>query len=102
MNGHAESTTLSDFQFENQRRTFDSFGYAVDPSVGEHATPQIIGDQTNAEANQGITIFETKRKKITEKRPREKNADAGDVEGFHGPWAPFVDEITVSRPSEVS
>ena len=101
LNGHAESTTLSDFQFENQRRTFDSFGYAADPSVGEHGTPQLIGDQTSAEVNQGMTIFETKRKKLTEKRKKDKNVDPGDVEGFQGPWAPFADEITVSRPSEV-
>lgn len=101
LNGHTESTTLSDFQFENQRRTFDSFGYAADPSVGEHATPQIVGDQTNAELNEGRTVFETKRKRPVEKRQRDKNSDAGDVEGYHGPWAPFVDEVTVSRPSEV-
>jgi pre-mRNA-processing factor 17 len=92
---------LSDFQFENQRRTFDSFGYAADPSVGEHATPQIVGDQVNAEMNQGMTIFETHRKHFGEKRKKEKNNNPGDVEGFQGPWAPFVDEITVSRPSEV-
>ena len=92
---------MSDFQFENQRRTFDSFGYAADPSVGEHTTLQLIGDQTNAELNEGRTVFETKRKRLVEKREREKNDDAGDTEGFAGPWAPFVNEITVSRPSEV-
>lgn len=102
MNGYTERTTLSDFQFENQRRTFDSFGYAADPSVGEHATPQIIGDQVTAEANQGMTIFETSKKRLAEKRQREKNYNPDDVEGFQGPWAPFVDEITVSRPSEVN
>ncbi|CAF1624315.1 unnamed protein product, partial [Adineta ricciae] len=100
LNGYAESTTLSDFQFENQRRTFDSFGYAVDPTVGEHATPQIIGNQTSAEINQGMTIFETTKKRIGEKRKKEKNYDSSDVEGFQGPWAPFADEITVSRPPE--
>lgn len=92
---------MSDFQFENQRRTFDSFGYAADPSVGEHTTLQLVGDQTNAELNEGRTVFETKRKRLVEKREREKNNDAGDIEGFSGPWAPFVNEITVSRPPEV-
>jgi pre-mRNA-processing factor 17 len=92
---------LSDFQFENQRRTFDSFGYAIDPSISEHRTPQIIGDKTSADANEGMTIFESKKKFIGEKRKKEKNSDASDVQGFHGPWAPFVDEITVSKPSEV-
>ena len=101
LNGHAESTTLSDFQFENQRRTFDSFGYALDPSVGEHATPQVVGDTVTAEKNQGMTIFEAPKKRLTDKRKKEKNYDSSGVEGFQGPWAPFVDEITVSRPSEV-
>ncbi|CAF4076151.1 unnamed protein product [Rotaria sp. Silwood2] len=100
LNGYAESTTLSDFQFENQRRTFDSFGYAADSSVGEHDISQIVGDQTSAEINQGMTVFETSKKRSGEKRKKEKNNDPSDVEGFHGPWAPFVDEITVSRPPE--
>ncbi|CAF3251810.1 unnamed protein product [Rotaria socialis] len=100
INGHVESTTLSDFQFENQRRTFDSFGYAADPSVGEHPTQQIIGDQVSAEINQGKTIFETSRKLLNEKRKKEKNNDSSDVDRYQGPWAPYVDEITVSRPSE--
>jgi len=51
--------------------------------------------------NQGMTIFETSKKRFAEKRKKEKNNDPSDVEGFHGPWAPFVDEITISRPSEV-
>jgi len=72
LNAHVESTNLSDFQFENQRRTFDSFGYAADPSVGEHATTQIIGDQVSAEMNEGKSIFETKRKSQSEKRKKEK------------------------------
>ena len=101
LNGHAESTTLSDFQFENQRRTFDSFGYAVDPTVGEHATPQIVGNQTSAEENEGRTVFEMKRKEATEKRKKLKNYDPSDVEGFRGPWAEFENEIKVARPSEV-
>lgn len=92
---------MSEFQFENQRRTFDSYGYADDPSVGEHAIPHKIGDVKLAEENEGKTIFETKKIHIGEKRKKEKNKDAGDIDGFQGPWAPFVDEITVSRPSEV-
>jgi pre-mRNA-processing factor 17 len=51
--------------------------------------------------NQGMTIFETSKKRAGEKRKKEANNDPGDIEGFHGPWAPFADEITVSRPSEV-
>jgi len=51
--------------------------------------------------NQGRTIFETNRKHMSEKRKKDKNDDSGDVEGYRGPWAPYVDAITSSRPSEV-
>lgn len=33
LSGYVEPAHISEFQFENQRRTFNSFGYAVDPSV---------------------------------------------------------------------
>jgi pre-mRNA-processing factor 17 len=69
--------------------------------VGEHATLQIVGDLDNAEKQQGMTIFETSKTRSGEKRKKEKNYDSSDVEGFQGPWAPFAEEITVSRPSEV-
>lgn len=34
LSGYVEPAHMSEFQFENQRRTFSSFGYALDPSVG--------------------------------------------------------------------
>lgn len=33
LSGFVEMAHISDFQFENQRRTFTSYGYAVDPST---------------------------------------------------------------------
>jgi pre-mRNA-processing factor 17 len=51
--------------------------------------------------NQGRTVFETKQKSTNEKRKKEKNVDSSDVDGYQGPWAPYANEITVSRPSEV-
>ena len=33
LTGYVEPTHINDFQFENQRRTFHSFGYAEDPSI---------------------------------------------------------------------
>lgn len=33
LSGYVELAHISDFQFENQRRTFTSYGYAVDPST---------------------------------------------------------------------
>lgn len=37
--GYVEKAHISEFQFENQRRTFTSYGYAIDPST-EPATDE--------------------------------------------------------------
>lgn len=33
LSGYVEHAHISEFQFENQRRTFASYGYAIDPST---------------------------------------------------------------------
>ena len=33
LSGYVEKAHISEFQFENQRRTFASYGYALDPTV---------------------------------------------------------------------
>lgn len=45
LNGFIECATVNDFQFENQRQTFNSYGYAYDPSFNAN---QIIGDVDQA------------------------------------------------------
>ena len=49
----------------------------------------------------GVTVFEAMQKRKGDKRRRHRNDDAGDVEGYLGPWGKFVDEQTVMKPSEV-
>jgi len=49
----------------------------------------------------GVTVFEAIQKRKGDKRRRQRNNDAGDVEGYLGPWGKFVDEQTVMKPSEV-
>lgn len=51
--------------------------------------------------NIGLTVFETGQKKI-EKRKKFKENDASNIDGFLGPWAKYVDEKDVAKPSEVS
>ena len=41
LTGFVEPANLSDFQFETQRRTFNTYGYAMDPSSGGN---KIIGN----------------------------------------------------------
>ena len=35
-----------------------------------------------------------------DKRKRVKNTDASDIEGYLGPWGKYVDEETVSKPTD--
>ena len=49
----------------------------------------------------GLTVFEVGKKRPGDKRKRERNVDASDLEGFLGPWAKYKDEQTVMKPSEV-
>lgn len=48
----------------------------------------------------GLTVFESGHKK-SEKRKKIKGGDAGEIDGFLGPWAKYVDEKDVAKPSEV-
>ncbi|XP_060063227.1 pre-mRNA-processing factor 17-like [Ylistrum balloti] len=102
ISGYAENAHFNQFQFENQRRTFTSYGYAVDPSVDVQVSsePPIVGDRVAADDSKGLTVFEAMPKRPEDKRKRLRNSDAGDVEGYLGPWGKFVDEKTVMKPSE--
>uniref|UniRef100_A0A1A8EXG4 Cell division cycle 40 homolog n=1 Tax=Nothobranchius korthausae TaxID=1143690 RepID=A0A1A8EXG4_9TELE len=101
LSGYAEPAHVSDFMFEQQRRTFSSFGYALDPSVDTHQVSSVsyIGAVDEAEKNKGMTVFESGQKK-SEKRKKVKGGDAGEIEGFLGPWAKYVDEKDVAKPTE--
>ncbi|XP_021700110.1 pre-mRNA-processing factor 17 [Aedes aegypti] len=103
--GFVEKAHISDFQFDNQRKTFHSFGYALDPSVdtanGSEAGPSYVGHLQAAYDTDGKTVFESSKPNRTgDRRKRVKNTNPEDVEGFLGPWGKFEDEETVSRPSE--
>ncbi|MBN3274254.1 PRP17 factor, partial [Polyodon spathula] len=100
LSGYAEPAHLNDFMFEEQRRTFSTFGYALDPSLdNSHLTTGYIGAIEEAEKNKGLTVFEAGAKK-TEKRKKVKGSDASNIEGFLGPWAKYLDEKDVAKPSE--
>lgn len=45
-------------------------------------------------------MFETGQKK-SEKRRKVKGSDASNIDGFLGPWAKYIDEKDVAKPSEV-
>ena len=96
-----EAAHVNEFQFETQRRTFQSFGYAYDPStVDEKDGDKLVGSSAAAEEAEFKTVFEDNKKRPLDKRKREKNTDASDIEGYLGPWAKYKDEETVSRPTD--
>ncbi|XP_071768676.2 pre-mRNA-processing factor 17 [Centroberyx gerrardi] len=101
LSGYAEAAHLNDFMFEQQRRTFSTFGYALDPSVDTSiiSSTSYIGAVDEAEKNKGLTVFETGCKK-SEKRKKVKGGDAAEIDNFLGPWAKYADEKDVAKPSE--
>lgn len=97
--GYVEKASVSDFNFETQRKTFQSFGYAIDPSsssVGD----QIVGDTTEATDKNTATIFEKTPLRPKDKRRRERNDDPSDIDGYLGPWANYKDQCMVAKPTE--
>ena len=102
--GYVEDAHLSEFQFETQRKTFTSFGYALDPSVDAvktEATGGYVGNVESAETSNGLTVYESSGKpRPPAKRKLEKNDDSADVEGYRGPWAPFENESRSANPSD--
>lgn len=81
--GRVEEGDVAPFMFEDQRRTFESMGYAHDPSVNDSnvTTQNFVGDKKKAVRAKGDTQATSKRKR-------------GD------PWERFKDELLVARPSE--
>ncbi|ENN71276.1 pre-mRNA-processing factor 17 [Dendroctonus ponderosae] len=102
LSGHVEPAHVSEFQFENQRRTFASFGYALDPSVSidQQGLTKVIGSTEEAKDSNIKTVFEKTQLRPLDKRKRQKNDNPDDIEGFLGPWGGFEGEQRVIRPTE--
>lgn len=100
LSGYVEKAHISAFNFENQRRTFHTYGYALDPSVNveENDGQTFVGDVQTAYDTNGKTVFESPRPK--KKRKQERNDNPEDIEGFSGPWAKYENEESVARPNE--
>lgn len=59
LSGYVEKAHISAFQFENQRRTFHTYGYALDPSVdgGSTGGQSFVGDlQVSPLLSHSLTI----------------------------------------------
>lgn len=97
LTGYVESATVNDFQFDAQRKTFHSYGYAIDPS---DSSGSIIGPNSELAPSSVVTVFEATKPRPKDKRKRDRNDDPSDVDGYLGPWARYKDQELVSKPTE--
>lgn len=105
LTGFIESAHISDFSFETQRRTFESFGYAQDPSADSDKSGTLIGAKSvkasvaPSSDDPGLaTVFESVKERPGDKRAKTKNWDPTNLDEYTGPWAKFNDEETVAKP----
>lgn len=105
LTGHAQETKISDHSFRTQHRTFQSRGYALDPSASDSG--HVIGDVINAERFQGRDVVQLKPSKEASeayRRKRQRKGDPSILEGegaYRGPWARYH-ETDQSDENEVT
>ncbi|EEB15586.1 pre-mRNA-splicing factor PRP17, putative [Pediculus humanus corporis] len=101
LSGYVEKAHLNEFQFENQRRTFHSYGFAIDPSISSsQQDDNVILSENSYGCDLNKTVFESKKEKSYEKRKRFKNDNPEDIDGFLGPWGSYVNEKKSIKPTE--
>eukprot|EP00485_Elphidium_margaritaceum_P013165 CAMPEP_0202694748 /NCGR_PEP_ID=MMETSP1385-20130828/8527_1 /ASSEMBLY_ACC=CAM_ASM_000861 /TAXON_ID=933848 /ORGANISM="Elphidium margaritaceum" /LENGTH=625 /DNA_ID=CAMNT_0049350647 /DNA_START=29 /DNA_END=1906 /DNA_ORIENTATION=+ len=98
LSGYVEVEDVDAFSFNEQYHTFNSFGYAMNPSnnTDDHnnnndTQSKYVGDQESLRDHQATTIFNQSNRMIKDKRKnvrkRLRNNDPTDVDGYLGPWA---------------
>ncbi|XP_046864429.1 pre-mRNA-processing factor 17-like [Xenia sp. Carnegie-2017] len=101
LSGYVEPSHISKFQFDNQLKTFSSYGYALDPSDDTaHIEEKFVGEVEKAKDSKGLTVFKATKQQAGDKRKREDRGDPGVIDGYKGPWSKFVDEETIAKPYE--
>lgn len=101
--GHVEPTYIRPTDFRNEQRTFETKGFAHDPSL-LRAPGGIVGDVKVAtqdrgsmalDHNAGLDSSEMRAKSKALKKNREQTGDASVPEGegaYKGPWAGWAGE----------
>lgn len=98
LTGNLEPAFVSAATFELERKNFQSYGSASNPSdgslVGSLVTKPTQATEPLADIADPESVADAGGKQ--KKRKRAKNMDSGDVDGYTGPWAEFENEIKVS------
>lgn len=119
LTGHIEAEAMNEMDFRTQLRTFESYGYARDPSISTTAVngsigggilgTGYIGDVNKAIEMNGANIYDTVAKHMRPnqnmKERRKPKGDSSVLEGdnaYLGPWAGYENEKTgvASRPTD--
>ncbi|KAI8149226.1 WD40-repeat-containing domain protein [Fennellomyces sp. T-0311] len=109
LTGHVEQQAISESDFRQQLRTFETYGYARDPSLGSsNLSGQTgegimgtgyVGNLAAAAELGGASIYDSVPKHLRPnrdlKKRREKKGDLSVVDGenaYKGPWAGYDDD----------
>merc|ERR1711976_375325 len=98
--GYVEPAHVNNFQFELERKTFHSYGFAHDPSQDNPGNKMITNQEDGLNDKfEKKTVFEAVKERPRDKRKRDKNDDPTDIEGFLGPWGKYTDDAGPAKPS---
>jgi pre-mRNA-processing factor 17 len=104
LTGHAEETNISESTFKTQHRTYQSLGYAQDPSV--HGA--FVGSQSTAAKYGGRDVVQmrhTKQDSAIIRAKRQKKGDSSIVDGegaYLGPWAKYQSDDVAYEEAEAA
>ncbi|KAI6178481.1 39S ribosomal protein L52, mitochondrial [Aphelenchoides besseyi] len=60
LTGFVEAASFNDFHFDRAMRSYDTLGYAENPTA--HSSTQFVGDTKKAKAEKGVSFTSTKRR----------------------------------------
>eukprot|EP00128_Syssomonas_multiformis_P010503 Colp12_sorted_trinity150504_noHs@848 len=94
LTGYVEPAHMSEFDFEEQRRTFQSYGYAMDPTAYSNFVPgqslPVVGDIEKAQEMGFATVFDRTKKRVGDKRKREDRGTVDDISNFNNDGTKFL------------
>ncbi|KAI9771771.1 MAG: hypothetical protein M1839_002736 [Geoglossum umbratile] len=103
LTGFAEEAAVSDATFAVQHRTFQSLGYARDPTMNG----TVVGDLEASERFGGKDVVQmrpSKEQLEAFRRKRQRKGDPGIVDGegsYRGPWAKYEDDERALEDEEL-